>query len=147
MGFEILNDKKILLGSENKFYQVDVEKNRAERTKLGGAIIKIKKFSESLAACISSKRIEIVDLRVNTSVQEFPQNNVDIKSLEVLPPHTLVFGSDRTIGIVDDRRASSILWKNQMIHRGMVTDIIRLNEYVISGDNAGKIYGWKFENM
>ena len=51
------------------------------------------------------------------------------------------------IGILDDRRASSILWKNPYIHKGSVTDIIRLNEYVVSGDNYGKICAWKFQQM
>ena len=81
-----------MLGSENRFFKVDVEKKRYDRLKLGGTIYKIKKFNETIATCASSRRVEMVDLRINTVVQQFPQNYSEIKSLEVLPPHTMVFG-------------------------------------------------------
>ena len=66
--------------------------------------------------------------------------------MEIIPEHSLVFGGDKMIGIVDERKDNCLLQSDYQMHKGTVTDIVRINNHIISGDSVGGIFSWRFFN-
>ena len=54
--------------------KIHIEKNKVQDIHTSGEIWKIKRFSSSfpIMACTASKTIELVDLRLNSVVLQFP---------------------------------------------------------------------------
>lgn len=50
------------------------------------------------------------------------------------------------LGIVDERKDKYLLESDCKIHKGTVTDIVRINNHIISGDSVGGIFSWRFFN-
>ena len=89
----------------------------------------------------------MLDWRTDSKGQIMVQSSKDIKSLQVIEPHTIVFGGEKYIGIIDERKGNEILWKDKICHRGVVTDITRIDNYVISADSSGIVNSWRFSQL
>ena len=148
LAIETINENEILVGSYQKIKKVNIEKNRVNEIMTSGDIWKIKQFSNSepLIACTSNKTFEIADLRTNQIVQKFQNFEKEVKCFETIPDHTIVYGSNKEIGILDNRNPSSILWSDSDFHVAPIVDIIKLEDRIISGDMKGGIFSWESKN-
>jgi hypothetical protein len=105
--------------------------------------IKIKKFHQSQFAVASRKVIEIIDLRAEKVVQTFPHISNEFRSIEVIGVHSIMYGAYSEIGLLDDRKDTHFLWKSSKQHNGMVYDILKLSNRIVSCDESGMIWSWK----
>jgi hypothetical protein len=65
---------------------------------------KIKKINQHLFAVASCKLVETIDLRSEKVVQSFPHISSEIRSIEVIGEHSIMYGAKAEIGLLDDRK-------------------------------------------
>lgn len=141
---EVVSPSEVLLGSLKK-----VKKYHMEREEVTAEIgtfdkpIKIKKINQHQFAVASSKLVEILDLRSEKIVQTFPHITSEIRSIEVIGEHSIMYGAKAEIGLLDDRKERLLPWKSEKHHQGMVYDILKLENRVVSCDDQGGIWSWK----
>lgn len=54
-----------------------------------------------------------------------------------------MYGCKGEIGLLDDRKHEVFPWKSEAHHKGIVYDILKLKETVVSCDSEGFINCWK----
>lgn len=54
-----------------------------------------------------------------------------------------MYGSHGEIGLLDDRKHEVFPWKSEAHHKGVVYDILKLKDRVVSCDSEGILHSWK----
>jgi hypothetical protein len=142
---EFLSDREMLLGGKRFIHKFDLVKKTVSEIRFHADAWKMKQLRQHpcVVACTSARKVEVVDMRCNTVVQAFPDVKREIRCIDTIPNHTIIYGAEKEIGMLDDRKASSMLWRNTQFHVGSITDISKLEEKVISADYKGSIFSWK----
>lgn len=112
----------------------NMKKKKNDDIKVSDKAVKIKKFSNNLFCVANHRLVEIVDTRTNSVVQTFPPVK-ELKAIEILGEHTMMYGAYQEVGILDDRRNELIHWKAEGYHKGNVYDILKLKNRVVSCDS------------
>lgn len=67
----------------------------------------------------------------------------------MLSEHHIFYGGKAgEVGVIDCRKPNIHIWNPpEIMHRGKISDILKMGDDIISADSAGNIFGWKRKSL
>lgn len=90
---EVLNPEVIIMGGSKKIRKYHFEKKIYKDIAVMQKVIKVKKFNENLMAVACSKAVQLADLRTEGVVQTFSHMPREMRSLQVIGEHSMMYGA------------------------------------------------------
>ena len=90
-----------------------------------------------------------MDLRTSKLKNDIFDFKMDINTIEVLSENNIFYGGKMgEVGLIDIRKPNVHIWNPpEILHKGKIADILKIEGDVITADGNGSIIQWKTNEL